>query len=116
MVDTTTTAANDNSISSLFDRKIEIASEGLASRYFTSFYKIPLKENALTLASYIISVKSEINLSNNYRIGVIEKISRLSIYYGKTLFKDMTIEQHYYNTLLEFALRFVKVLSDDDSK
>jgi integrase len=77
----------------LFDRKIQIASEGLTSRYSTCFYKIPLKENALALASYIISMKSEINLSNNYRIDTIEKISRLSIYYGKTLFKDMTREQ-----------------------
>jgi hypothetical protein len=41
----------------LFDRKIEIASEGLAPHYYMCFYKIPLKENALTLAGYIISMK-----------------------------------------------------------
>jgi hypothetical protein len=57
------------------------------------FYKIPLKENTLTLASYIISLKSEINPSYNYRIGIIETISRLSIYSGGILFKDMTKEQ-----------------------
>jgi hypothetical protein len=77
----------------LFDSKIEIASEGLSSRYCNYFYKIPLKENALTLASYVISMKSEINPSNNYRMDVIEKISRLSIYSGKILFKDMAREQ-----------------------
>jgi integrase/recombinase XerD len=38
-------------------------------------------------------MKSEINLSNNYRREVIQKLSRLSIYHGKTLFKDMTREQ-----------------------
>lgn len=68
----------------LFDRKIEIASEGLNSRFSNYFYKIPLKQNALTLASYIISMKSEINPSNNYRMSVIDKISRISIYSGKT--------------------------------
>jgi hypothetical protein len=35
------TVTNDDT---LFDRKIEVASEGLASRYYTSFYKIPLKK------------------------------------------------------------------------
>jgi hypothetical protein len=58
----------------LFDSKIDIASEGLSSRYCNYFYKIPLKENALTLASYVISMKLEINPSNNYRMDVIEKI------------------------------------------
>jgi integrase/recombinase XerD len=86
---TTATTTNDT----LFDRKIAIACEGLRSHYYDVFDKIPLKENALTLASYIISMKSEINPSNNYRIDIIEKISRLSIYYGKTMFKDMTREQ-----------------------
>ena len=90
----TTVATHDDT---LFDRKIAIACEGLRSHYYDLFDKIPLKENALTLASYIISMKSEINPSNNYRIDIIEKISRLSIYYGKTLFKDMTREQ-----ILEF--------------
>jgi hypothetical protein len=62
----TTTEVTSNSKTSssddvLFDRKIEVASEGLTSHYLMCFYKIPLKENALTLASYIISMKSEIN-------------------------------------------------------
>jgi hypothetical protein len=101
MVATTTAAASTTTVAThddtLFDRKIAIACEGLRSHYYDLFDKIPLKENALTLASYIISMKSEINPSNNYRIDIIEKISRLSIYYGKTLFKDMTREQ-----ILEF--------------
>src|ERR687887_549815 len=83
----TTVATGDDT---LFDRKIAIACEGLRSHYSDLFYKIPLKENALTLASYVISMKSEINPSDNYRVDTIEKISRLSIYHDKTLFKDMT--------------------------
>ena len=96
----TTTTTNDNNDNDdiLFDRKITIACEGLRSYYYNLLYnKIPLKENASTLAKYIISMKSEINLSDNYRIAIIEKITKLSIYHGKTLFKNMTREQ-----ILEF--------------
>ena len=57
MAATATTTANDM----LFDRKIATAFEGLSSHYYGLFDKIPLKENALTLASYVISMKSEIN-------------------------------------------------------
>ncbi len=70
----------DNITDALFDRKIEIAAEGLIPYYSKCFYKIPLKENALTLASYVISMKSEINLSSGYRREVIEKLSRLSTF------------------------------------
>jgi hypothetical protein len=78
---------------SLFDRKVEIASEGLSSYYSTCIYKILLKENALTLASYIISLKSEMNPSSIYRREIIDKLSRFSVYCDKTLFKDITREQ-----------------------
>jgi hypothetical protein len=54
---------------------------------------MPLKENALTLANYVISMNSEINLSTNYRLDIIEKLTRLSNYYDKTLFEDITREQ-----------------------
>jgi integrase len=92
-MDATSHQKNSNSDDVLFDRKIEIASEGLSSYYSTRFYKIPLKENALTLASYIISMKSEINPSNIYRREIIDKLSRFSVCCGKTLFKDITREQ-----------------------
>ncbi len=59
VANTTTATDNDKSLL-LFDRKIAIACEGLRSHYHDLFYKIPLKENALTLASYVISMKSEI--------------------------------------------------------
>lgn len=72
MVTATTATSVDDT---LFDRKISITWEGLRLRYYGLFDKISPKENALTLASNIISMKSEINPSNNYRIDTIEKIS-----------------------------------------
>jgi integrase/recombinase XerD len=77
----------------LFDRKVETASEGLISCFSRCFYNMPLKNNALTLADYIIAMKSEINLADNYRKEIIQKLAGLSIHHGKTLFKDMTREQ-----------------------
>jgi hypothetical protein len=85
-----TTVADDDP---LFDRKIAIACEGLRSHYYDLFNKTPVKENAITLVNYVISMKSEINPSNNYRMDIIEKISRLSVYHSKTFFKDMTRQQ-----------------------
>jgi hypothetical protein len=45
----------------LFDRKIETATEGLLPCFSNTLYhKLPT-ENALTIANYIISMKTEIN-------------------------------------------------------
>jgi hypothetical protein len=94
---TTMTSASvlskNNADDALFDRKIETASEGLTPYYCKRFYKIPLVENSVTLANYILSMKSEINPSDNYRREVIEKISGVSICFGRTLFTDITRKQ-----------------------
>jgi hypothetical protein len=108
MVAATTTTATAADNDTLSDRKIMTACEGLRSHYYDLFNKIPLKENGLTLANYIIAMKSEINPSYNYRIDTIEKISRLSIYYGNTLFKDMTRGQ-----ILDFLDNFRKSEASD---
>ena len=50
----------------LFDRKIGLATEGLQPFLVSRLKRLP-QENALTLVDYIISMKNEINLSDNYR-------------------------------------------------
>ena len=63
-----------------FDRKIEAATAGLPCEYSKLLYKIP-KDNALIIANYIIiSMKTEINLSDNYRKDLIKLLSRLSMF------------------------------------
>ena len=57
-----------------FDRKIEAAIAGLPREYSKLLYKIP-KDNALKIADYIISLKIEINLSDNYRKDLIKVLS-----------------------------------------
>jgi integrase/recombinase XerD len=75
--------------SPLFDRKIEIATEGLLPCFSkTLCHKLP-SENALTIADYIISMKTEINPSPNYRKENIRVLCQLSKYCHHKPFKSL---------------------------
>jgi integrase len=74
---TTTTAVVEDS---LFDLKIEMATAGLIPYYSRRLLKEVTKENALTIAKYILAMKTEINLSDHYRQDVIYLLSKLSIF------------------------------------
>jgi hypothetical protein len=53
-----------------FERKIEIATDGLSHDCFNRFYERVAKlskENAAIIADYVISMKTEINSSDYYR-------------------------------------------------
>lgn len=95
----------------LFDRKIEAATEGLLPCFSkTLHHKLPA-ENALTIANYILSMKTEINASLNYRkdsirvLGPLELLIHLfpllpleyaqASYYQESL--DLLISQDYVN-------------------
>jgi integrase len=59
-----------------------------------SLYNKLSKDNALTIADYIISMKSEVNPSDHYRADVIKVLLMFSIFCGKDkLFKQMTREE-----------------------
>jgi integrase/recombinase XerD len=62
-----------------FDRKIETATAALPREYSKLLYHIP-KDNALKIADYIISLKTEINLSDNYRKDLIRVLSMFSTF------------------------------------
>jgi hypothetical protein len=59
---------------SYFDRKIEAAIAGLPREYSKLLNNIS-NNNALIIANYIISMKTEINLSDNYRKDLIKVLS-----------------------------------------
>jgi hypothetical protein len=82
VINTTTLRSDSKNDESdvLFDRKVEVASEGLIPSFSRCFYDMPSKNNALTLAEYIIALKSEINLSDNYRKDIIQRLSELSVF------------------------------------
>jgi hypothetical protein len=86
----------------LFDRKIEIATEGLIPYFSKLCYELP-HENALTIANYIISMKTEINLSPNYRKESIRSLCQLSKFCNHKSFRSLTGQ-----SILEFLDSFRK--------
>ena len=75
---------HDNNTSSqaernpLFDQKLDIATEGLEPYYLEHLKTRISKENALTIANYVFSMKVETNLSVNHRRGIITSLKLLS--------------------------------------
>ena len=77
---TSTTIEEGYYTSSLcFDRKIEAATAGLPREYSKLLYRIS-NDNALKIANYIISLKTETNLSDNYRKDLIKLLSKFSMF------------------------------------
>jgi integrase len=73
----------------LFDLKIETATDGLTSAYSKSLNKLS-KENALTIAHYLTSLKYETHLSDNYRRNLIKILSIFSLSRKNKPFNSMT--------------------------
>jgi len=68
----------DTPKSPLFDRKIETATDDLKAKY-PRYFNL-LQDNAIFIADYIPSVKSEANLSDNYRKSLVKALSIFSIF------------------------------------
>jgi integrase len=89
---------NDNNNTSqaernpLFDQKLDIATEGLEPYYLEHLKTRISKENALTIANYVFSMKVETNLSINHRRGIITSLKLLSEFLGNMSFNKMTRE------------------------
>jgi integrase/recombinase XerD len=76
----------------LFERKIGFVTEGLQPFFVSRLKELP-QENALTIVDYIISMKNEINLSDNYRKLNIYTLYRMSKFLNnKKTYKEFTRE------------------------
>jgi hypothetical protein len=78
--------SNDNV---LFDRKIENITAGLQLHYVKQLKDIHPK-NALIIIDYIHALKTEINLSDNYRSLNIFLLCRISRFCNNQLFKQLS--------------------------
>jgi integrase/recombinase XerD len=77
---------------SLFDQKVELATEGLEP-YFLRHLRTKIShENASIIAEYISSMKVETNLSDNHRRNVITLLKLLSEFLNNKLYDQMTRE------------------------
>ena len=101
-------------ISMLYSRdKIENATVGLSHDCFNWLDRLANannnKENVIVIANYIMSMRTEINLSDNYRRAVIILLSKFSIFFkNQKSFKSMTRED-----ILKFLDSFRKPESVD---
>jgi hypothetical protein len=96
----------------LFERKIEIATDGLSHDCFNSLYERVAKlskENAAIVADYAISMKTEITSSDYYRRDAIVLLSKFSVFFSNLKsFKSVTREE-----ILSFLDSFRKPESVD---
>jgi integrase len=103
---------NDYDSDSLFERKIHNATDGLNHDCFNWLDEKVAKfskGNAAVIADYIMSMKTETNLSDNYRRAVIILLSKFSIFFNnQKTFKSMTRDD-----ILKFLDSFRKIESVD---
>ena len=66
-----------------FERKIQNTTEGLSYDCFNWLEKVAsnIKDNVIVIANYIMSMKTETNLSNNYRRSIIILLSKFWIFF-----------------------------------
>jgi hypothetical protein len=77
---------NSNAV---LDQKIDLITEGIDLFIASKLKELP-NENALTIVNYILSMKNEINLSDNYRRLNIYALYRISKFFNnKKSFKEL---------------------------
>jgi hypothetical protein len=81
-----TTAANN---SPLLERKIEEIGAGIPASY-SLHLRSAGQNNVKVIINYIVTMKSEVNLSDHYRRDLIEVLSKFSKYNNNKPFKDLT--------------------------
>src|SRR5919198_3424642 len=83
---------DDNDLLLLFNRKIDNAVAGLNNCYHSLLtQQVSNRGNAATIADYIAAMRTETNISDNYRASIIKALSVLSkFHYNKKLFRQMT--------------------------
>jgi hypothetical protein len=92
----------------MLERQVELITEGLPPAYADRLYKIP-RHNALDIIDFILSLRTEINLSNHHIMNNIMALTSLSNYHNnKKSFRDMTRDD-----VLSYLNRFRRPESTD---
>jgi hypothetical protein len=94
-------AADTNNKDPLFDRKIDLVTEGIGAFFDSKLRELP-DNNALTIIDYILSMKNEINLSDGYR--------KLNIYALYSISKFFNNRKQYKELLRDDVLQFLDSL------
>ncbi|MGA7898007.1 MAG: hypothetical protein WCA39_04010 [Nitrososphaeraceae archaeon] len=83
------TPANEDYNNIFFEQKIEDVTSGLIPYFSKLLYKIS-KENAWIITNYIISMRTEVNLSDHYRLDTIGVLGNISIYCNNKSLRQLT--------------------------
>jgi integrase/recombinase XerD len=73
-----------------FEKKIDFATAGLRPFIHKDLIENVSTKNARTIAEYVLAMKTETNLSDNYRATIIQLLSTLSKYHNNKNFSDLT--------------------------
>jgi hypothetical protein len=73
-------------------RKIQNATDGLDNYFHKLLSENVSNENAAIIANYIITMRTEANLSDNYRRSIISLLSMLSKYHNHKSFREISHE------------------------
>jgi hypothetical protein len=82
-------SCKNNDDNPLFDRKVEVTTAGLPARYPRTLKNEISQGNALIICDFISALKTEINLSDNYRRSNIERLINLSRFHNQKPFADI---------------------------
>jgi hypothetical protein len=87
--------SQQQSLQPLFmDRRIEEVTAGLRQGYTKNLYSISV-QNALSIADYILALKTDVNLSDHYRKDLIYLLTTLSKYYDNKPFRGIRRVERY---------------------
>ncbi|MGA7369727.1 MAG: hypothetical protein WBX01_11405 [Nitrososphaeraceae archaeon] len=76
----------------LFEQKLQLATEGLEPHFLEHLKTRISPDNALIISKYVLSIRTEISLSNNYRRTIISSLKLLSEFLCNKPFKDVRRE------------------------
>ena len=94
-------------IDPLFEQKLELATDGLEPHFLEHLKTKISPDNALTISKYILAMRVETSLSNNYRRTIISSLKLLSEFLSNKVFDDMTRDD---------VICFLDSLRKDDSE
>jgi hypothetical protein len=86
------TPAGENYDNIFFEQKIGDATSGLIPYFSKLLYKLS-KKNAWSIANYVISMKTEVNLSDHYRRNIINVLTNFSIFCNHKSFRLLTRDE-----------------------
>jgi hypothetical protein len=84
------TKVNNSTTDVLLDSKIDEICAGLQAAYNRNLRSIINQDNIKTIISYIVIMKTEVNLSDHYRKNLIDLLSRFSKFNNDENFRDIT--------------------------